>query len=50
MDDKILRKELIELLKGGQAHSTLEEVLKDLTPKLKNRRVKSPPDCMWYKG
>ncbi len=37
MDDKILRKELIELLKGGQAHSTLEEVLKDLTPKLCNK-------------
>ena len=27
--DKALRKDLIELLKGGQAHITLEEVLKD---------------------
>ena len=37
MDDKVLRKELIELLKGGQAHSTLEEVLKELDPKLCNK-------------
>ncbi len=37
MDDKVLRKELIELLKGGQAHSTLQEVLKGLTPELCNK-------------
>jgi len=36
MDDKVLRKDLIELLKGGQAHITLEEVLKDLKPELCN--------------
>ncbi|MHC4183238.1 MAG: DinB family protein [Planctomycetota bacterium] len=34
MDDKALRKNLIELLKGGQAHVTPEEVLKDLKPEL----------------
>ncbi len=38
MDDKALRKELIELLKGGQAHSTLVEVLKDLPPELCNKQ------------
>ncbi len=38
MNDKVLRKELIELLKGGQAHSTLEEVLKDLSPELCNKQ------------
>jgi uncharacterized damage-inducible protein DinB len=38
MDDKALRKNLIELLKGGQAHITLEEVLKDLKPELCNVR------------
>jgi len=37
MNDKALRKELIELLKGGQAHSTLEEVLNDLKPGLCNK-------------
>ncbi len=37
MDDKTLRNDLIELLKGGQAHSTLEEVLKGLTPELCNK-------------
>lgn len=34
MNDKALRNDLIELLNGGQAHSTLEEVLKDLKPEL----------------
>ncbi|MDR4496411.1 MAG: DinB family protein [Candidatus Scalindua sp.] len=37
MNNKALRKELIGLLKGGQAHSTLEEVLKELTPELCNK-------------
>ena len=37
MNDKALRNDLIELLKGGQAHSTLEEVLKGLTPELCNK-------------
>ena len=38
MNDNALRKELIELLKGGQAHSTLEEILKDLKHDLCNKR------------
>ena len=38
MDDKALRKELIKLLKGGQAHATLEEVLKNLKAGLCNKR------------
>ncbi len=38
MNGKALRKDLIELLKGGQAHSTLEEVLKGLTPELCNKQ------------
>ena len=38
MDDKALRKELIVLLKGGQAHATLDEVLNDLKPELCNKR------------
>jgi uncharacterized damage-inducible protein DinB len=38
MNDKALRKELIELLKGGQAHATLKEVLKDIKPELCNKR------------
>ncbi len=37
MDDKAVRKELIELLKGGQAHYTLEEVLKGITLELCNK-------------
>jgi len=38
MYDKALRRELIELLKGGQAHYTLKEVLKDLKPQLCDKR------------
>lgn len=38
MNDKVLRKGLIELLKGGQAHATLDEVLNDLKPELCNKR------------
>jgi len=38
MNDKALRKELIELLKGGQAHYTLEEVMKGLKSELCNKR------------
>ena len=37
MDDKAFRKELIELLKGGQAHDTLDEVLNDLKPEFCNK-------------
>ena len=32
MDDKALRKDLIELLSGGQAHLTIEKSLKRLKP------------------
>ena len=38
MDNNALRNELTKLLKGGQAHSTLEEVLKYLKPELCNKR------------
>ncbi len=36
MDDKALRKDLIELLKGGQAHLTIEKSLKGLKPENRN--------------
>lgn len=38
MDDKALRKDLIELLRGGQAHATLEKSLKGLKPGNRNVR------------
>ena len=38
MDDKVLQNELIELLKGGQAHCTLEEVLQNLKTGLCDKR------------
>ncbi len=38
MDDKTLRKDLIELLRGGQAHLTIEKSLKGLKPGNRNVR------------
>jgi uncharacterized damage-inducible protein DinB len=38
MDDKALRKDLIELLKGGQAHLTIPKTLEGLKPE--NRTVR----------
>ena len=37
MDDETLRKNLVELLKGGQAHTTFEEALRDVDPAVRNR-------------
>jgi uncharacterized damage-inducible protein DinB len=39
MNDSVLREQLVELLKGGQAHLTLDEALSDLDPKLRNARA-----------
>jgi uncharacterized damage-inducible protein DinB len=41
MNDSVLREQLVELLKGGQAHLTLDEALADLDPKLRNARAGS---------
>ncbi|MGD2089121.1 MAG: DinB family protein [Candidatus Aminicenantes bacterium] len=38
MDDKAIRKDLIKLLRGGQAHLTLEKSLKGLKPGNRNVR------------
>jgi uncharacterized damage-inducible protein DinB len=39
MNDGVLREQLVELLKGGQAHLTLDEALNELDPKLRNVRA-----------
>jgi len=39
MNDSVLREQLIEFLKGGQAHLTLDEALANLDPKLRNGRA-----------
>jgi hypothetical protein len=39
MNDAVLREHLVELLKGGQAHLTVEDALDGLETKLRNARV-----------
>jgi uncharacterized damage-inducible protein DinB len=39
MNDAVLREQLVELLKGGQAHLTLDEALANLDPKLRSVRA-----------
>jgi uncharacterized damage-inducible protein DinB len=46
MNDKVLREQLVELLKGGQAHLTMDDALAGLEPKLRNKQV-SGASSVW---
>jgi len=41
MNDSVLREQLVEFLKGGQAHLTLDEALAGLDPRLRDARAGS---------
>lgn len=47
MNDLTLRKNLIELLKGGSAHVTPDQALKDLDPAMRNVRPAGSPHSVW---
>jgi uncharacterized damage-inducible protein DinB len=47
MNDSTLRQNLIELLRGGHAHVTLEQALDGLDPKLRNARPANSPHSVW---
>lgn len=47
MNDSILRKNTVELLRGGQAHTTAERALADLDPKLRTVRPKGATHSVW---
>lgn len=47
MNDSILRKNLIELLRGGQAHVTVEQALNGLDPALRNVRPADGLHSVW---
>jgi hypothetical protein len=47
MNDSILRQNLIELLRGGHAHVTLEQALYGLAPALRNVRPANSPHSVW---
>ena len=42
-----LREHLIALLKGGQAHATFEDAIKDLPPKLHGTKPENFPHSPW---
>jgi uncharacterized damage-inducible protein DinB len=47
MNDKALRKNLVELLRGGSAHAGPEAALKDINPKLRHRRPAEGLHTVW---
>lgn len=47
MNDSILRQNLIELLRGGQAHVTAEQALDGLKPALRNVRPPAGEHSVW---
>jgi len=47
MNDSILRQNLVELLRGGQAHVTPEQALDGLAPALRNARPAAGLHSVW---
>src|SRR5262245_49372002 len=47
MNDSALRKNLIELMRGGHAHVTPERALDGLDPALRNVRSPNSPHSVW---
>jgi len=45
--DKALRKQLVELLTGGQAHAKFEEAVADFPLKLRGQKPKGMPHSPW---
>jgi hypothetical protein len=42
-----LREQLLELLKGGSAHATFDDIIKDLPPKLRGAKPENYPHSPW---
>ena len=47
MDDKVLRNQLVNLLKGGQAYVTFDQSLKNVKPELRNKRPTGELHSVW---
>jgi hypothetical protein len=47
MDERVLRKEVVKLLRKGQAHVTLEKALEGLPAGLRNLRPAPPVHSVW---
>jgi hypothetical protein len=46
-DQKIMREQLLELLRGGGAHVTFDDATKDLPPKLRGGKPPGQPHTPW---
>lgn len=47
MDDLVLREQLVNLLRGGQAHATAKQALDGLKPELRNVRPVNGEHSIW---
>lgn len=47
MNDSVFRQSLVDLLQGGQAHTTAEQALKNLNPALRNARPATGGHSIW---
>ena len=47
MNDSILRQNLVELLRGGHAHATVEQALNGLNPKLRTAQPAAGGHSVW---
>ena len=45
--DKALRQHLLDLLKGGNAHATIQDALEDFPAELRGKRPKGAPHSPW---
>jgi hypothetical protein len=45
--DAVLRQHLLELLKGGSAHTTFQDAIKDFPAELRGKRPKAAPHSPW---
>jgi hypothetical protein len=45
--DRSLRQHLVELLKGGSAHATIDEVITGIPPRLRGRKPAGLPHSPW---
>jgi len=46
-DESALRQHLLDLLKGGNAHTTIKEALQDFPAELRGKRPKGAPHSPW---
>jgi uncharacterized damage-inducible protein DinB len=47
MDDSVLREQLVELMRGGEAHVKVDKALADVNPQLRNVRPPADVHSVW---